>query len=1501
MRTRAGRRPSLGSETKFFQCSQRKEPVGSARRSALARNIQVTGVCNLRYTEGRDPFTLVTLSHLRTMDTSHDPKLPARLGRYAVVRRLGAGGMAEVFLARSRGAEGTDKLLVVKRILPAFAANARFRAMFVDEARVALRLNHPNIVQVYGFESDGPTLLLVMEYIDGPDLAALAHAVHTRGEKIPPGLAAWIVREVARGLHYAHERKDEDGSPLEIVHRDVSPGNILLSHDGAVKLGDFGIAKARLVSGEDEGAIKGKFAYMSPEQARSESVDRRADLYSLGIVLGELLAGRPLFDRESVSGADLLARLRRGETPDIRSIVRDAPEELLDIVARSIAADRNQRFATARDMGLALTRFLRSLDEEWDASALEQYIARFFSRTPVQAPETLVADEFPRGPGPDASTVPQVPAHPRPSMQTVQSLGHDSRPPTALDGSALMRERVHVAVIVGRIVAPATTEDTVDARPLHELFASLAFKADATLERTDEGRFTVVVGVVNPHVDHPLQAARLALDFVEAAQTLASEQGNEGSLCVAIGMARGIAAAARDSDGTLLGFELVDEAIPFALALSDLAEPGEILVTAGLYRLVRRAFVLSEHHTRIGIGPRTFRLLRMKTRAEREQDVGASHIALVGREQELSRLREAMARVRDTRQGAAILVVGEVGIGKSALVAAFAAECENRAIRVPVPFGSADRPYRTVAHLLGELLSIPEEQSDNRSVLETAIDRAITMAQIPSLAGQRAARRALRVAMGLDHDEAGNETATVREITLVLRRLLAARAVPNSLAVILDGVDQADRDSRAVLMDLVHKPPPEGVLVVPVLRDTDPWVREVHHLPTVTVGPLPEEARGTLLATRLGATDVSPDVLREVSAVSGGNPLMILEVVEALVDRGRIEVVADEQGSRVTLVPAREGEVPLPATLEEVLAARIDALPPEARALVRWCALIDAELPVDLLEALAGDDAPRAVGRLLSDGILIHAQRDVLTFAHSALAKVARASIDPTLVAGMHARIAALLERRAASRGIGALMLARHREAAGALRPAARAYLEYAGALRLMSRNREALEAYARVLQLTHDTSDPEGYALRFAAHLGREEIVRSAGMTRARRAEILAMRAIAVDAKDPRLIARALARQARYKLETSLGTGIERDVAAATHAARRAGEPRTEAEAKRVLAVYLGQKGRYSEALRATDEALTALESRGAVAPPPGGSTEDGVRAARTVRIGVLIAKGALLRQTGEITRAIEVYAEAYALLARHGPKRLLSHVLNNLGVACSARGDHRDALRLFLAAIAAQRDNGQRDRLVVALSNAGQTYAALGDTERALAFLRKAVEVNAALGGRGSGSADAHVALAEIHCARGETELALAELERARLDAEASGSRYDAVRVKLGEAIVANARGEFHTARTSAEEAQRIAAEAGLVVFVLHARAQAAEAAAGMGDALAAEKYLNAVLSDPAFAEPLRLERGDLVIDACERAFRKLGEHARADWVSRLRGALKQTDRSGGMEART
>ncbi|HWP07799.1 MAG TPA: serine/threonine-protein kinase, partial [Polyangiaceae bacterium] len=303
---------------------------------------------------------------------------PKRLADFEIVRRLGAGGMAEVFLAKKRGAEATFKLLVLKRILPAYGASRRFRTMFAEEAQLATRLNHPNIVQVYDFQDYGEEgQLLSMEFVEGPDLKRLVRVAQGRSQRIPPFVAAYIVAEVAKGLHYAHERKDEAGRPLDIVHRDVSPQNILLSIDGGVKIADFGIASANLFR-EEPGILKGKTAYMSPEQARAERVTRKTDIYSLGVVFHELLTGRSLHG--AAEGPELLELVRAGVVEPPSTYVRELPSELEEIVMRTLARNPDERFETARDLAGAISRALLVRQQLVDAHVLEGVIADIVGR-----------------------------------------------------------------------------------------------------------------------------------------------------------------------------------------------------------------------------------------------------------------------------------------------------------------------------------------------------------------------------------------------------------------------------------------------------------------------------------------------------------------------------------------------------------------------------------------------------------------------------------------------------------------------------------------------------------------------------------------------------------------------------------------------------------------------------------------------------------------------------------------------------------------------------------------------------------------------------------------------------------------------------------------------------------------------------------------------------------------------------------------------------------------
>ncbi|HEV3189031.1 MAG TPA: serine/threonine-protein kinase, partial [Polyangiaceae bacterium] len=303
---------------------------------------------------------------------------PKEIAQYELVRRLGAGGMAEVFLAKKIGAEGTYKILVLKRILPTHGSSRRFRAMFIEEARLATRLNHPNVVQVYEFQDFGDEgLLLAMEYVEGCDLGHLMTSAKSKGALVAPWVGAWTIAEAAKGLHYAHEKKDEAGQPLEIVHRDVSPQNILLSFEGAVKIADFGIASARLFA-EEQGVLKGKFGYMSPEQARGETVDRRSDLYALGVVFWELLAGRPIHG--GLGGEALLDIVRSGIVEPPTTHAPEVPPELESIVMKALAPARHDRYATGREMAAALSKAIVRQAELIDAAALEVALEQFVGR-----------------------------------------------------------------------------------------------------------------------------------------------------------------------------------------------------------------------------------------------------------------------------------------------------------------------------------------------------------------------------------------------------------------------------------------------------------------------------------------------------------------------------------------------------------------------------------------------------------------------------------------------------------------------------------------------------------------------------------------------------------------------------------------------------------------------------------------------------------------------------------------------------------------------------------------------------------------------------------------------------------------------------------------------------------------------------------------------------------------------------------------------------------------
>ncbi|RLB54324.1 MAG: protein kinase, partial [Deltaproteobacteria bacterium] len=269
--------------------------------------------------------------------------------------------MAEIHIAKQRGMEGFEKIVVIKTILPHLVSNQEFVQMFLDEARIAARLTHPNIVQIYDLGRVANNYFIAMEYVQGENLRQVARACRKNGRLIPVEHTVKIISQACEGLHYAHNKTDPAGQPLNIVHRDISPQNILVSFEGVAKIVDFGIAKAATQYQETRaGVLKGKYSYMSPEQCTGQPIDGRSDIFSMGIVLWELVTGVRLYKRDSE--LMILKDITEGNVPSPRQVNQRIPAELEAIILKCLEKNPPDRFQTALELHLALEQFLKNQD-----------------------------------------------------------------------------------------------------------------------------------------------------------------------------------------------------------------------------------------------------------------------------------------------------------------------------------------------------------------------------------------------------------------------------------------------------------------------------------------------------------------------------------------------------------------------------------------------------------------------------------------------------------------------------------------------------------------------------------------------------------------------------------------------------------------------------------------------------------------------------------------------------------------------------------------------------------------------------------------------------------------------------------------------------------------------------------------------------------------------------------------------------------------------------------
>ncbi|HXC17688.1 MAG TPA: protein kinase [Holophagaceae bacterium] len=366
-------------------------------------------------------------------------------GNYFLVEKIAVGGMAELFKAQQRGVQGFQKIVAIKRILPHLVDNEDFATMFIDEAKLAAQLTHPNIVQIFDLGKAASSYYIAMEYVNGRDLRTLLRKAKEYGKPFPEAVAAFVTMKVASALDYAHRKRGFDDRELKLVHRDVSPQNVLISNEGAVKLVDFGIAKAATKASHTvAGALKGKLLYMSPEQALGQPLDNRSDLYSLGLVLFEMLTGERCFQADSEMG--VLEKVRMGKIGDLRAINPEISHEVADIVNRALHKSVEQRYASAR----LLERDLRDLLMKRGHIPAEHDIAEYLEAVlmgPKDRVEEVVRIRFPLPTAP----LPPLPAVPVAAPMDAAPTLHGRSMPQALlpppPQSALERPRIEPSMM----------------------------------------------------------------------------------------------------------------------------------------------------------------------------------------------------------------------------------------------------------------------------------------------------------------------------------------------------------------------------------------------------------------------------------------------------------------------------------------------------------------------------------------------------------------------------------------------------------------------------------------------------------------------------------------------------------------------------------------------------------------------------------------------------------------------------------------------------------------------------------------------------------------------------------------------------------------------------------------------------------------------------------------------------------------------------------------------
>jgi serine/threonine protein kinase/predicted ATPase len=956
------------------------------------------------------------------------PRDPIVYGKYQLLELLARGGMGEVWKARSHGVEGFEKILVIKRILAELSRHQQFVDMFIDEAKVAVALTHANVVQVFDLGLVEGTYFIAMEYVPGFDLATVLRWCKKLGRPMPQELAVYVVSEIAKGLDYAHRRRDAELNPLSIVHRDVSPENVLLSNEGEVKLTDFGIARSRASVQSLTQLPPGKFAYLAPEQAREEEIDARADLFALGAILFEALSGVRAIDAKTP--LETLERAKRGDVGLLHEIKADVPSELAEIVTRALAPSRTERYPNAGELYEDLIQFLYASGRRVGTHDLSRFLEELSTHAaerprdhddPPSGIEEIFAE---RGSSVTSGAITPLAVPSRASNTSIPAPAMHGLPPRSE-----WRE-VTVLALDGLASDPALD--------LATRYGGTRFPGE------QDGPLLIVFGLGEADGHDAQTAARCALRLLRS--------DPEASVRALVHSGRMLV----DSEGeprehaSLLS--LRNEAISWLKRTVERSASA----SSSTAKLLRGRFELAPA---LGDAPRAI---------ERERRVDEGVGKFVGRREELRRIGEALA-LGNRGNPRVVGIKGDAGTGKSRLLTETARRLRHAGHDVGFFVATCSAqgrhaPFSAIQEILRAVLGIEEMESEPR--VREKVERL-------KLLGLSAAQRdAVGRVLGLAIAESTASSTTSLEGALL--RISYKLAQDRLTVFAWDGAELMDTASRALIGRLAESPPDARVVFILTYRPSDPgpWVRAASFT-EVVIDPIAVEDVARLARHRLIANEMHDDLVNEIFVKTGGNPLYVEELLAAMREAGAIDV---QDG--IVLWKKGGTSVELPRTLRGLVASRVGKLPPGHRSILQVAVTFGPRFVPELVARAAEQDEPtvRTVLAVLEErGIVRVMSPSEYMFAHDLVREVLYEGIALDERPALHAAVASAIESlRPAEVEAVVDRLAHHHREAGNRDAAIRYTIRAAERFEAEHALDAAIDAYLSAIDLLNMGSTPD-------------------------------------------------------------------------------------------------------------------------------------------------------------------------------------------------------------------------------------------------------------------------------------------------------------------------------------------------------------------------------------------------------------------------------------------